>query len=764
MFLIQVHESLRKTKPIIHCVPTGFSEKKKTMEQTNIKIGLSQHFPRIHWQNETKYLDLYIKVIEKKLQIHHKTVSSAFQNILAFLKSINKTDKDQSKKIYDSILEADPSNLNALYGLHEIELIPRKKKEYEQKVKEILNSQNQNMAIAKAIMEIGIALCLLIPRYNFEKANLDYSDKPCIEFDDFEELVFQTENLSLGVDLYTDTHIAQKKRLCGSVRYLNEAIKRMIDFEQQQNKKDIMVLKFFLSMAYNRLDNWIAFAYGSSELRKQISLKALELFCEVAVSFDPNSGYKPDRMYFQRCLVYIGQILVSRKDILMSFENDEYIPKCFLKYQGHFIRQLWDEPEQSFLRAQEYGYDQIVNTRYAKCLFHEQKYDASIEQINEVFGNGDDNWYSASIRMAAYKKQHTQKWKDASKQGGFSSLTNELLLKAEVDGEYCFQTFATAKDQSTYATILRWLGTFPDGKTVTDKSKIESALYVLNRIYEEQGCHTHSKVHKAMAECHYDMGDLDSAIKYTLWSLNSTPCVLEKFPIPFSILINFLLEKYKQNRDTQNTQTCLLSQMRYHIRSEISRRCHELIQIKMKDVRSVNETLANKLEMLLEKYDKKIIDEIKAISETILDQQLGDDLSRIIENFGVLFSIVQKWCRRFPDEMKSLLEYSIDTAGTGPIQTFVRMSLIYLGKDHKEWTQRYNRKLKSIVSKAEPCEMDLFTSNMEDFPEKDKFDFLIINAPEDKDWVFYTFLPEMKDRPIEFAGNLNNPCDIKFCL
>ena len=168
----------------------------------------------------------------------------------------------------------------------------------------------------------------------------------------------------------------------------------------------------------------------------------------------------------------------------MSLEDDNYIPECFLKYQGHFIRQLWDEPEQSFRRALEYGYDPIVNTRYAKYLFHEQKYDASIEKINEVFENGDHNWYSASIRMVAYKKLHTKKWKDASKQGDFSSLTNELLLKAEVDGEYCFQTFATAKDQSAYAAILRWLGTFTDGKTVTDKSKIESALYVLNRIYE----------------------------------------------------------------------------------------------------------------------------------------------------------------------------------------------------------------------------------------------------------------------------------------
>ena len=96
-----------------------------------------------------------------------------------------------------------------------------------------------------------------------------------------------------------------------------------------------------------------------------------------------------------------------------------------------------------------------------------------------------------------------------------------------------------------------------------------------------------------MAECHYDVGDLDSAVKYALWSLNSYPCVFQTFSKSFSIFINFLLEKYKQNRDTQDSQVCLLSQMRYHIRLEISRRCHELIQMKMKDVMSGNKVLTN---------------------------------------------------------------------------------------------------------------------------------------------------------------------------
>ena len=195
--------------------------------------------------------------------------------------------------------------------------------------------------------------------------------------------------------------------------------------------------------------------------------------------------------------------------------------------------------------------------------------------------------------------------------------------------------------------------------------------------------------------------------------------------------------------------------MRYYIQSEIARRCHTLIEAKLKDTQAKDETLASSLRALLEKYDKRTIDEIKdEISETILDQQLKDDLLRVIKNFGILFSIVREWCHRFPVAVKSLLDFIIDTAVVGPLQTFVTMSLICLGKYHKEWTQLYNRKRKKIIPKTGPSDLDLFMPNLKDHPEKERYDFLIIYAPEDIEWVFYTFLPEMEQRPITFEGNV----------
>ena len=438
----------------------------------------------------------------------------------------------------------------------------------------------------------------------------------------------------------------------------------------------------------------------------------------------------------------------------MSFEEENYVPECFLKHEGHFIRQLWDEPKESFLLALEYGYDPTVNTRYAKYLLHDNNYDASIEKINEVLENGDANWYSASIRMTAYKQKHIENYRKAKQQGDFSSLTKDHLLKAEVDGQYCFNTFATAKDQSNYASILRWLGTFPDGDSVKDENKIESALKVLNRIYEEQGCHTHFKVHTVMAECHKDMGDLDEAIKFAIWSLNSTPETFETFPMSYSCLIPILFEKLEQDSVAEATKRCLLRQIRYYIQSEINRRCHQLIQTKLKDMQPKHVKLDDRVRALLEGHDKLLIDEIKAIvtSESFPDEQIKDSVLKAIKNFGTLFSIVRKWCLRYPDAVKSLLDFTIDTAAVGPLQTFVRMSLICLGKAHKEWTQQYNMRLRTIPPQKE-FEIDLFTSALENYPEKTSFDYLIIHAPEDKDWVFYTFLPEMEQRPIKFEGN-----------
>ena len=728
------------------------------MDTSKLKIGLSAHFPRHHWLKETQYLEVCVKVAEKDLQIHDEPVSSAFQNIIAFLKSINKTGRTQSARIYDSILKDDPYNLNALFGLHEITVSTNKRKDYERKVEEIMRSDIQKKALPKALLEIGLAFCLLIPRYHFKNETSDSSFNEAndgINIDGYENLEFKTEELPMGVDLYTDTNIAQKKRVYNSLRYLKEGMVRLDEIKTEQDKTDETVWKFFLSMAYNRLDNWIAHTHGSKELRKQLSLKSLELFCEIAAASDPNSGDKHSRMYFQRCLAYIGQILFSRKDVLMCCEDDNYVPECFLKYEGHFIGQLWKDPKQSFLRALEYGYDPTVYTRYAKSLLHEKEYDSAIEKINEVFTNGDSNWYSACIRMAAYKQKHMESYKAAKRNGDFSSLTKDELLKAEKDGYYCFNTFATAKDQSKYATILRWLGTFPNGRDVTDEDKIQSALIVLDRVYEEQGCHTHFEIHKTRAECHKDTGDFDEAIKYAIWSLNSTPDSLETFPLSFSFLVDLLFAKINQEPAMQDAEKrSLLRTIRHYIKSEINRRCHQLIKQRFQAMQ-LNDERLDRVCLLLRIYDEGILKEIKTIvsSESFSDEQQKDNVFKLCKNYDVLFSIVKKWCRCYPDEVKSLLDLTSDIADIGSLQTFVTMCLKCLGREHKEWTQEYNRKWEKMTQATRLHKLDLFSSTLEEYPEKGSFDFLIIHAPEDKDWVFYTFLQEMEQRPIKFEGN-----------
>lgn len=102
--------------------------------------------------------------MQHNLKLHAQTTQTAFQNILAFLKSIELNDRDDSEDMYETILESDPYNLNALVGLHEITKSPKQRTKCKETVDKILRSAKYLRAVPKALLEIGLSLCLLIPK------------------------------------------------------------------------------------------------------------------------------------------------------------------------------------------------------------------------------------------------------------------------------------------------------------------------------------------------------------------------------------------------------------------------------------------------------------------------------------------------------------------------------------------------------------------------------------------------------------------------
>ena len=720
------------------------------METEKVKFGLAQHFAKSQWRTDPYYFNICMEVAKRDLTLHGPTVKNAFKNIIAFLESVHIRSANECEKTYRSILEDDPLNLNALSGLSECTPVSSRKKDCIDRINKIMHSDDRARAIPKALLEIGLALCQLIPRY-FSEDNLP-TDTQHIAFDssvkEYENVYFETEAAAMEMDLYTDCNIAQKKRVYGALRYLQEGLCRFSKVQTDSDKTDILVWKFFLAKTYNRLSNWISYTRGEIKLRKTFSLKSLELLCEVLLELDQN-GDKHQRMYAQRCLVYIGQVLITRKDnLLLRDENELYIPDCF---NSPYFHNIWENPTEAFDQALRIGYDAVVYTRNAKRLVHEKKFDAAIEHINNVFDRDKStHWYAASIRMSAFRLKHKENCLNARKNGDFSTLTYDDLLKAEEDGKYCYDTYATQNDLAEYAATLRWLGKSLDGIKVVDKNKIHDALIVLERMYKEQGCHTNIKVHKIRAECHADLDEIDDAIKYIRWSLNSYRDSNKKPSFAFSMLIDYLFRKL-ENTVEQQERNGILKEIKFYIDSEV-KRCHDLIR---NADQQYDKPVADILAKLLNEYNKKDLDQAESIinSKNLkpFDKQ-RKDIEDLKFRYDFIFKSIRSWCRNHPNEVKQLLDFIATLTPGTSVPTMVKMSLICLGGSHREWTQGFNRRRKNNRSIGMETDLALFTPSQESFQSDGRYDFLLIHAPDDKEWVNYTLLPEMEDRPKEFKG------------
>ena len=721
------------------------------MEHKKIKFGVSSHFQRDQWEIDMEYLKTSLRIAKDDLEKHSQTVSTAFQHEIAFLTSIHLQDKSDCEMMYESLLKNDPNNLNALAGLYEVTVSTGRKNECLRRFQDIITSEYLNEALPKALLEIGLILSLLIPKFKSEDSKR--IPDPDTRFpSETANLTFRAEEIPMESDLLTDCNIAQKKRVYSSVHYFKEGISRY--GQLRDNKKDMLIWKFFEAQAYNRLDYWIAKTRGSQQKRQDFCYKSLDSFCELVTEFDPQGG-NHEKLYFQRSLAYIGHILTSRKDILLHGKPCNFVPDCFQRIPGHFLRTIWDTPMDAFRRAKEFGFDNVVYTRLAKVYLCEKDYDTCIDLINEVFESHDGiHWYAASIRMRAFKKKYGQCFEYAKSSRDFSNLPREFLMKAEEDGKYCHDTNPSVDDLFIYATVLRWLGTSPDGKQVTQKERIYKALQVLDRLYKEQGCHTHFKVHKVRAECHADLEELDDAIKYMTWSLNTNIMSKDNHrpPISFDLLIEYLLKKLTQTDEVEEiiNKQHIKGQMKYRIEEEISR-CHD-------DIRAAEGFLTCELfdilKNLLTEYDKKLLDQADHLlaSKALSDMKQKMVVKELKTRYGSIFYLLNKCCKKYPDQIKHLLDFTLKQTFSKATSTLVDMCLKCLGGKHKEWTQVFNRKLRNRQKGQSMVEM--FVPPPEPLENGMQYDYVVIHAPEDKEWIFFKFLPEMEDRPKRFKGKV----------
>lgn len=216
-----------------------------TMEKQKIQFGLSKHFSRTQWLSDQDYLRTKLREFEADLECHGQTVKTGFKNIIVFLKSICKKDSLQCEDDLESILKDDSTNINAFIGLYECTASRSKKNECKQAIDKIMKSDNKMRAISKALLEIGLALCLLIPKYQSDNNLVTQPQQTDSISDYLHNLEFTTPAPPMDNDLYTDFYIAQKARIYNALRYLQEGLSRFDEAQMETNITDQLIWKFF---------------------------------------------------------------------------------------------------------------------------------------------------------------------------------------------------------------------------------------------------------------------------------------------------------------------------------------------------------------------------------------------------------------------------------------------------------------------------------------------------------------------------------------
>ena len=760
------------------------------MDDEHIQLGFSSHFSRELWKEDYAYFKSTLELFERDADIFTSPVRKAFHNVVGFLLSVQGRDKLICKRKYLEILETDKSNINARIGLYEVHKATSKHaaQKAETEVNKLIHAErndlNSRRAIAYSLLEIGIALCRLIPQYRVTQPKHTSNENDLdrvFRFGRFDLLRFQTKLETKKVEAYSDCNIAVRDATYKSVRYLEEGITRLIEINEEAHTKEIgeanddskqkeskqtkeagddevLVWRFFLGMAYNRLDNLIRRSKTVGEMtltRQFVSLRSLEIFCEIIMKMILHPNVE-NEIYYQRSLAYIGHILTSRKTLLLKNKLDGFIPECITRCgPDYMLHKIWQNPQTAFEMARDRGqFDPVVETQLAKTLLHKDKLDEAIKLIDKVFveegklginENTRINWYAASIRMKAYFRKHIKNFLDAKRKQSFADFSIEFILKAVKDAEYCFNAACTPDELHEYAKLLHYLGKVPDGDSVTDPEKIENALIVLEDMYTEQRCHTDYTVHRIKAQCHYDLDDLDDAIKYMTWALNCRPYPLDSTSLEFLHVVDYLLKKTKKQTEMQRDEA--LRKIRYYIKLEI-KQCHLQLQ---KAKRFMKDEATNVINRLLSEFDRNLLMEAKDNADPLPKRAKQ---KMLIGRYTWIVNLIRRWCcgdnsPEYSMQMKRMLELTTESK-CNLTSLMVSMCLKHLEIMDPSWTQdfrmRWEAENRNVItpsifvpnSKADVC---------------DAYDYLLIHAPEDYEWVHYRFLDEMEDRPKQFKGN-----------
>lgn len=737
------------------------------VEDKHVNLGLSSLVGDAVCKSGELKAGNTLKHIEKLQELLPYTcLTSAFNNTKAFLESLIAHESITCLNTYRVILSSDENNLNALLGFTKCGSSKAEKQNKHMRCREKLQTWAQReAAVSTGCLEVGFALVHLNEEMQTDRTYAKLQTEKVLQTEQFlkginpdilNQLVFKT---TMDIEFQHSKASLKRFAICSAdaildacleaVRYLKEGLYR----KTLLRGGDRLIWMFFLAKAYNRLVDKASHTGVEKQLLMVWCLKSLKLFCDVTYGNEPTLQ--------AQSYAYLGQTISTRKKLL-----GDSLPDCM---QGQLLKCIWEIPAKAFDIAKSFSpEDNTVLVLYGKFLLVvEDDADRAIDVLTTAI-NKDDNWFPRYYRMVAFKKKYRKQYNEAELKGDFSNLDCAHLEDAKTDGEFCFKTNATTQSLLEYSRILHWLAHCPkeyQGRACNevDPNGIRVAIDVLSRIESDLGTHDISTVYKEKANCHYLIGELEEALLHmeTAVYTNRKESVFRiGLPVVFRQLCFYAIEFVENKMSVSDGKSAFFAvrRLKSAVMSYIMTYKSMLLNEKISPDKD-NKYLKDLDEYLLMIHQNQCREIELEVDQSISCKSFFDVL---LENYN------PKILNKFLDEL------SVQTRSDRPIvHPFLSIFKVYVAHKMVLNTLRtLNRHIDELTETCsqKPFNLALSLNLAKDFSNPDtvipsfpetssafnkaekQYDFVVLHADEDKDWVACCLLIQLEHSQTGFKG------------
>ena len=772
-----------------------------THEKRDIKLGLSSFFDWSVWRSNESRTEKALSIIQKeqkRFQSEYKNVTTAFDNIIAFLQSALPEKRLVCLKSYRKIFETNPKNPNALIDLIIANIASNSEKQkHIFAFTEALTDGDRRYNIGKACLELGLALEQLDQTVDFEQMysqmdrNMPFRQKyrtflKCVEEIDpklvqhlhFEHFESENELELLGSDTYSTLFtwtpmsiIRDTKK--GAVLYLSEGLKRIGEHLPQD---ELLIWKYFLANAYRLLVNRSHQTGFEMHLHKKWRMKAIQLFYEVIRGTDLMiNEHKKEILETNKARSYanIGEIVYT----LPQKEDRSYYLSCIPEVD--FCEMLENSALPAFETARSIRPDDItVLVRYGKFLLHyrpdvqrdpeqeQNDLDKALDMFSDAIKQDEGYWLAHALRMTAYKRKYQLEGAKRSN----NSIT--LLENAEKDGEFCFSN-PTTSCLLEYGRVLHWLAEPLKGKGdgQINHDHLQKAIDVLSTVDAKFQHHNSQWVYKERANCHFVKKEIEDALLYIELAFYANEGAT--ISVNFIQLCNYFIEAIELRRMEESACAFAFRRLKtavatllqsYRVQFEnLKSSLPDMDDTEMKIMEQyLEEFQENRCSAMMEKYTDDQQDSIKRFVNDVLyyhskDTYLNSMIEKIKEKIAEEPNVHELLNANQTLVISGLICKALETVSgrTDSLSNCIRQHTSI-------WTSTLD--VEEIFFSPETV-IPSPRKNQQPYNQAGKrYDFFVLHADADNDWVVCCLLQQLEYGQYGFTGNINIYVLLRGCL